>query len=74
MYSCVTKDLALYKLRLKKTQGQIELTMTNSQQPKKPCSVQFDDNLNQVHEVESYKQYNVIKEEEDCCEMLCKVQ
>jgi hypothetical protein len=74
MYIRVTKDLALYKQQLSRRKGQLELTSINPQLLKTTNTVRFDDSLNQVHIVESYKQYNVLKDEEDCCEMLCNVQ
>ena len=75
MYFRLTKDLALYKQKLSRSKGELELTSIKPNLYKTTISVRFDDSLNQVHEVESYKKYNVLKDEdEDCCEMLCKVQ
>lgn len=68
------KDLIIHKQKLKKAAKMVELEPVAPTSPKTVHRVKFDDSLNQVHEVESYKAYNVLKDEEDCCEMLCQVQ
>ena len=47
--------------------------MSSDENKKKKIKVVFNAGLNKVYLVESYKAYNVLRDEEDCCETYCRL-
>ena len=73
MYYSVIQDLILFRQLVAKKKGVTEMEVLELNADKKDLKVTFNEGLTQVYNVESFKAYNVLREEEDCCETYCQV-